>query len=80
MKRNPYTGRFSKGTAMPFTPNNLQEEINIAINMAKGGGLSQAQIAAVLSTVSTAQTGDTTSHDRTIEVPPAALLPQLPTR
>jgi hypothetical protein len=62
---------------MPFTPTNLQEDINITINKAKGGGLTKAQITTVLTTISTAQGTDTTVHDRTIEAPPAALLPDL---
>ena len=62
---------------MSMTVTDLQEAINRAINMAKGGGLTTAQITSVLSTISTAQSGDTTTHDRTIETPPAALLPDL---
>jgi hypothetical protein len=65
---------------MPFTPTNLQEDINIVINKAKGGGLTKAQITTVLTTISTAQGTDVTVHDTTIETPPAALMPQLPTR
>lgn len=62
---------------MPYTPTNLQEAINTEINKAKGGGLTKAQITTVLTTISTAQGTDATTHDRTIEVPPAALLPDL---
>jgi hypothetical protein len=62
---------------MPFTPTNLQEDINVVINKAKGGGLTKAQITTVLTTISTAQGTDTSVHDRTIETPPAAMLPDL---
>ena len=62
---------------MSMTVTNLQEMINLAINMAKGGGLTTAQITTVLTTISTAQGTDTTTHDRTIETPPAALLADL---
>jgi hypothetical protein len=62
---------------MAMTVTDLQEAFNRAINMAKGAGLTKAQITSVLTTVSTAQGTDTTTHDRTIEAPPAALLPDL---
>lgn len=62
---------------MSMTVTDLQEAINRAINMAKGGGLTKAQITSVLTTISTAQGTDATTHDRTIEAPPAALLPDL---
>jgi hypothetical protein len=62
---------------MSMTVTNFQEMINLAVNKAKGGGLTKAQITTVLGNVSTAQGTDTTTHDRTIENPPAALLPDM---
>ena len=62
---------------MSMSVNDLQEAINRAINMAKSGGLTKAQITTVLTTISTAQGTDTTTHSREIEAPPAALLPDL---
>jgi len=65
---------------MAMTNVDLQEAINRAINAAKSGGLTKAQITSVLSTIATAQGTDTTTHSREIEAPPAALMPHLPGR
>ena len=62
---------------MSWTVTNLQEEINIVINQAKAGGLTKAQITSILTTLSTAQGTDTTTHSREMEAPPAALLPDM---
>lgn len=62
---------------MAVTTVNFQEMVNLAVNKAKAGGLSKANITSVLTTISTAQGTDTTTKDRTLEQPPAALLPDL---
>ena len=62
---------------MAVTSTNFQEMINLAVNKAKAGGLTKAAITAVLTAVSTAQSTDATTHDRTLEQPPAAMLPDL---
>lgn len=62
---------------MAVTTTNFQEMINLAVNKAKAGGLTKAQITAVLTAVSTPQGTDTTTHSRELEQPPAAMLPDL---
>lgn len=65
---------------MTMTTKNLQEELNIIINQALGGGLTVAQIAAILTSESAAVTALTAAvvHDRTIQDPGATLNPSQP--
>lgn len=67
-----------------MTQSDFQERINHVIAVAYGtmgaglGEITKAQIATLLTNAATAVTADTRTHDQTIEAPPAALNPGLP--
>jgi alkylation response protein AidB-like acyl-CoA dehydrogenase len=65
---------------MAITATNLTEMLNLVINKALGGGITQAAIATELTARASAVTaiGATYTHSRTIQDPGPALNPSLP--
>ena len=51
----------------------FQREIDLAVNFAKGRGITPATMVTDLTAIQTALGTDTTTHDATLETPPAAL-------
>lgn len=63
---------------MTISVRDLDDKLRRAINWAKSGGVSPAEITTELNLMLTALSGDSSTHDNLITLPPAGLVPVSP--